>query len=113
MLCLPCSAGIQYVAPVHEFPEDKWDAIIAIILNSTFHASKAALPYMLDQGWGRIVNTGERARLLCTPGAAEVHLASDTDGEGQTLALFVLQDLELAGVYIYYRESQRYMCKLP
>ena len=41
------NAGIQHVAPVAEFPEDKWDAVIDVILNSTFHASKAALPAML------------------------------------------------------------------
>ena len=38
------NVGIQYVAPVHEFPDDKWDAMIAITLSSAFHATKAALP---------------------------------------------------------------------
>lgn len=45
--------GIQFVSPVHEFPEDKWDAIIDVCLNSAFHATKAALPYMMEQQWGR------------------------------------------------------------
>lgn len=58
--CAVNNAGIQYVAPVHEFPEDKWEAILGVILSSTFHASKAALPAMLDQKWGRIINTGAR-----------------------------------------------------
>lgn len=48
------NAGIQHVAPVHEFPEDKWDAIIAILLSSVFHATKAALPGMMEQGWGML-----------------------------------------------------------
>ncbi len=44
---------------MHEFPEDKWDAIIAVCLSSAFHTTKAALPHMLHQKWGRIINTGE------------------------------------------------------
>ena len=59
--------GIQYVSPVEEFPEDKWDDIIAVCLNSAFHATKAALPYMLEQGWGRIVNTGSMHALVASP----------------------------------------------
>jgi len=50
------NAGIQYVAPVDEFPEERWDAIIAINLTSNFHAIKAALPGMKTKGWGRIIN---------------------------------------------------------
>lgn len=61
------NAGVQYVAPVHEFPEEKWDDIIGVILSSTFHATKAALPGMLDAGWGRIVNTGSMHALVASP----------------------------------------------
>jgi len=61
------NAGVQYVAPVKDFPEDKWNAVIDVILNSTFHASKAALPHMLKQGWGRIVNTGSMHALVASP----------------------------------------------
>jgi 3-hydroxybutyrate dehydrogenase len=50
------NAGIQFVAPVHEFPVERWDAIIAINLPAAFHAIRAALPGMLERGWGRIVN---------------------------------------------------------
>jgi 3-hydroxybutyrate dehydrogenase len=50
------NAGIQHVAAVEEFPEDKWDAIIALNLSATFHAVKAALPGMKAKGWGRVVN---------------------------------------------------------
>ena len=50
------NAGIQFTAPVDEFPEDKWDAIIAINLSAAFHASKAAIPLMKKGGWGRIIN---------------------------------------------------------
>lgn len=61
------NAGIQHVAPVQEFPEDKWNAVMDVILNATFHASKAALPHMLAAGWGRIVNTGSMHALVASP----------------------------------------------
>ena len=50
------NAGIQHVAPVDEFPLERWDAIIAINLSSVFHATRAALPGMKARGWGRIIN---------------------------------------------------------
>ncbi len=61
------NAGIQHVAPVEDFPEDKWTAVIDVILNSTFHASKAALPMMLQRRWGRVVNTGSMHALVASP----------------------------------------------
>ena len=50
------NAGIQHTAPVDEFPEDRWDAVISINLSSNFHAIKAVLPQMKARNWGRIVN---------------------------------------------------------
>ncbi|MEO7403045.1 MAG: SDR family NAD(P)-dependent oxidoreductase, partial [Burkholderiales bacterium] len=50
------NAGIQHVAPIEKFPEDKWDAIIAINLTSAFHTTKAAIPLMRARKWGRIIN---------------------------------------------------------
>ena len=50
------NAGIQHVAPVEEFPVDRWDAIIAINLSSAFHTTRLALPGMRQRGWGRIIN---------------------------------------------------------
>jgi 3-hydroxybutyrate dehydrogenase len=50
------NAGIQHTAPVEEFPEERWDAVIAINLSSSFHAIKAALPQMRQRNWGRIIN---------------------------------------------------------
>src|ERR1700681_3850773 len=47
--------GIQFVAPIEDFPEDKWDSIIAINLSASFHAIKAAVPGMVKRRWGRIV----------------------------------------------------------
>src|SRR3569833_1425045 len=50
------NAGIQHVAPIEDFPPEKWDAIIAINLSSAFHASRLALPAMKAANWGRIIN---------------------------------------------------------
>ncbi len=50
------NAGIQHVAPVQDFPVDRWDAIIAINLSSAFHTTRLALPAMLAANWGRIIN---------------------------------------------------------
>ncbi|MFD1704832.1 3-hydroxybutyrate dehydrogenase [Methylopila henanensis] len=61
------NAGIQYVAPVDEFPDDKWDQIIAINLSSAFHATKAALPGMKRKGWGRVINTASAHALVASP----------------------------------------------
>ena len=61
------NAGIQHVAPVHEFPLDKWDAIIAINLSSAFHTIRSALPGMLARRWGRIVNIASAHALVASP----------------------------------------------
>ena len=50
------NAGIQHVAPIDDFPPDKWDAILAINLSASFHTVRAAVPGMKKKGWGRIVN---------------------------------------------------------
>lgn len=61
------NAGVQHVAPVDEFPDDKWDAILSIILSSAFHTTKAALPAMKAKGWGRVINTGSMHSLVASP----------------------------------------------
>jgi len=61
------NAGIQHVAPVEEFPADKWDAIIAINLSSSFHTTAAAIPFMKKAGWGRIVNIASAHGLVASP----------------------------------------------
>lgn len=60
------NAGIQYVAPIEEFPEAKWDAILAINLSSAFHATKAALPGMKARKWGRIINVASAHGLVAS-----------------------------------------------
>lgn len=61
------NAGIQHVAPVDEFPAEKWDAIIAINLSSAFHTIHNALPGMKQQGWGRIINIASAHGLVASP----------------------------------------------
>jgi len=50
------NAGIQHVAPVQDFPVERWDAVIAINLSSNFHTTRLALPGMQARNWGRIIN---------------------------------------------------------
>ena len=61
------NAGIQHVAAIDEFPVEKWDAIIAINMNSAFHCTAAALPLMRKAGWGRVVNIASAHGLRASP----------------------------------------------
>jgi 3-hydroxybutyrate dehydrogenase len=61
------NAGLQHVAPVEDFPADKWEEIIAINLSAAFHAIKAAVPGMKARGWGRIVSTASAHSLVASP----------------------------------------------
>ena len=60
------NAGIQFVSPVDEFPEDKWNAVIAINLSAAFHGMRAALPGMQKRGWGRIINVASAHGLVAS-----------------------------------------------
>ncbi|MEQ1929969.1 MAG: 3-hydroxybutyrate dehydrogenase [Parvularculaceae bacterium] len=61
------NAGIQHVAPVEEFPEDKWNAILAINLSAAFHATKALFKGMKERKFGRIVNVASAHGLVASP----------------------------------------------
>jgi 3-hydroxybutyrate dehydrogenase len=61
------NAGIQHVAPIDQFPDERWDAIIAINLSSAFHATKTALPGMKKRRWGRIINIASAHGLVASP----------------------------------------------
>lgn len=61
------NAGIQHVAPIEEFPVEKWDAIIAINLVSAFHTIRHCLPAMRQRGWGRIINIASAHALIASP----------------------------------------------
>ena len=60
------NAGIQHVAPIQDFPIDRWDAVIAINLSSSFHTIRAALPQMLKRNWGRIINIASAHGLVAS-----------------------------------------------
>lgn len=60
------NAGIQHTAPVHEFPLERWDAIIAINLSAAFHAIRAVLPQMYVRNWGRIINIASSHGLVAS-----------------------------------------------
>ena len=87
------NAGIQHVAPIDEFPVDKWDAIIAINLNSAFHTTAAALPMMRAAGWGRVVNIASAHGLTASPyKAAYVAAKHGIVGMTKTVALETAQE---------------------
>ena len=82
------NAGIQFVAPVDEFPADKWNQIIAINLSSAFHTTAAALPGMRAKGWGRIVNIASAHGLTASPfKSAYVAAKHGVVGLSKTVAL--------------------------
>lgn len=64
------NAGMQHVAPIDQFPVEKWDLIIALNLSAAFHTTRLALPAMKERGWGRIVNTASAHSLVASPNKA-------------------------------------------
>lgn len=60
------NAGIQHVALVEDFPDEKWDAVIALNLSAVFHGMKAAVPGMRRRGWGRIINIASAHGLVAS-----------------------------------------------
>lgn len=82
------NAGIQHVAPIEEFPLDKWDAIIAINLCAAFHTIRAAVPGMKARKWGRIINTASAHSLVASPfKAAYISAKHGLAGLTKTVAL--------------------------
>jgi len=82
------NAGIQYVAPIEEFPIEKWDQIIAINLSAAFHAMRAAVPGMKARKWGRIISTASAHSLVASPfKAAYVTAKHGLAGLTKTVAL--------------------------
>jgi 3-hydroxybutyrate dehydrogenase len=82
------NAGIQHVAPVDQFPVEKWDAILAINLSSAFHATRATLPAMRRNKWGRVINIASAHGLVASPfKAAYVAAKHGVLGLTKTVAL--------------------------
>jgi 3-hydroxybutyrate dehydrogenase len=82
------NAGMQHVAPVEDFPVDKWDTIIALNLTAAFDAARLAIPHMKRAGWGRIINTASAHSLTASPfKSAYVSAKHGLAGLTKTLAL--------------------------
>jgi 3-hydroxybutyrate dehydrogenase len=87
------NAGIQHVAAIEEFPNEKWEAIIGINLSSAFYTIKAALPGMKQRGWGRIINLASAHGLVASPyKSAYVSAKHGMLGLTKTIALEAAQD---------------------
>lgn len=87
------NAGIQHVSKIEDFPPEKWDAIIAINMSSSYHTIRAALPGMKDKGWGRIINLVSAHGLVASPfKSAYVTAKHGVMGLTKTVALEVAQD---------------------
>ena len=82
------NAGMQHVAPIEEFPVDKWDKIIALNLTAAFDACRIAVPHMKRAGWGRIINVASAHSLTASPfKSAYVSAKHGLAGLTKTLAL--------------------------
>ncbi len=87
------NAGIQFVAPIEDFPPEKWDAIIAINLSSAFHLTRAAIPGMKRRGWGRVINLCSAHGLVASPfKSAYVAAKHGIVGLTKTVALEVAEN---------------------
>ena len=86
------NAGIQHVAPIDEFPEEKWNAVIAIDLVSSFYTIRRALPAMKKRGWGRVINIASAHALVASPfKSAYVAAKHGVAGLTKTVALEVAE----------------------
>ncbi len=86
------NAGIQHTDRIEDFPIDRWDAVIALNLSAVFHGTAAALPYMTQQGWGRIINIASAHGLV-----ASVNKAAYVAAKHGVVGLTKVTALENAG----------------
>jgi 3-hydroxybutyrate dehydrogenase len=80
------NAGTQHVAPIDQFPVEKWELIIALNLSAAFHTIRLALPAMKEKGWGRVINTASAHSLVASPNKAP-YVASKHGIAGLTKAV--------------------------
>jgi 3-hydroxybutyrate dehydrogenase len=80
------NAGMQHVAPIDQFPPDRWDLLIALNLSAVFHTTRLALPGMKAKGWGRVINTASAHSLVASPNKAP-YVASKHGVAGLTKAV--------------------------
>ena len=85
------NAGVQHVAPIVEFPPDRWDHVIALNLSAVFHCTREVLPGMLEHNWGRIINISSAHGLV-----ASVHKAAYVASKHGVVGLTKVAALETA-----------------
>lgn len=86
------NAGMQHVAPVDEFPVDRWNAIIGLNLTAAFHTTRLAIPAMKAAGWGRIINTASAHSKVASPFKSAYNASKHgIDGFTKTVALELAQ----------------------
>jgi 3-hydroxybutyrate dehydrogenase len=86
------NAGIQYVAPIEDFPIEKWNAIIAVDLTAAFLTSRLVVPSMKESGWGRIINIASAHALVASPfKSAYVAAKHGVAGLTKTIAIEVAE----------------------
>ena len=82
------NAGMQHVAPIEEFPVEKWDMILSLNLTAAFDTARRAVPHMKAAGWGRIINVASAHSLTASPfKSAYVAAKHGLSGLTKTLAL--------------------------
>ncbi len=85
------NAGVQHVAPITEFPADRWDDLLALNLSAVFHCTRAVLPGMLARNWGRIINIASVHGLV-----ASIHKAAYVASKHGVVGLTKVAALETA-----------------
>ena len=87
------NAGMQHVAPIEEFPPEKWDQVIALNLTAAFETCRIAVPHMKRSGWGRIIQVASAHSLTASPfKAAYVAAKHGLAGLTKTIALEVARE---------------------
>lgn len=87
------NAGVQHVAPISEFPPEKWDLIIGLNLSAAFHTIRLSVPLMREAGWGRIINLASAHALVASPfKSAYVAAKHGMAGLTKVVALEVAED---------------------
>jgi len=82
------NAGFQQVSPIEEFPEDRWEQLVRVVLFGAFYLTKYAIPHMYEKGWGRIVNISSLHGLVASPyKSAYISAKHGLNGLTKTVAL--------------------------
>ena len=86
------NAGLQYVAPIHEYPEDRWNLLIGVMLTGAFLCTKYSLPHMMKNKWGRIINVASIHAKVASPfKVAYISAKHGVIGMTKTVALEVAE----------------------